>query len=105
MMTILLVVEQMHTRLESIHSKGIVHRDVKPENFMLKKQYKFHSNELEKARREYMPDALRQEVYLIDFGLSKKFLTDDGKHIPESKAKHFVGTAGFSSLNSHTLIE
>jgi len=37
--------------------------------------------------------------------LSKKFVDSDGKHIVESKAKHFVGTAGFSSLNSHSLIE
>lgn len=37
MMTILLIVDQMLTRLEAIHGLGIVHRDVKPENFMLKK--------------------------------------------------------------------
>ncbi len=42
---------------------------------------------------------------MIDFGLSRSYLTEDLKHIPEAKAKHFVGTAGFSSLNSHTLIE
>jgi len=37
MMTILLVVDQMLTRLEAVHELGIVHRDVKPENFMLKR--------------------------------------------------------------------
>jgi len=42
---------------------------------------------------------------LIDFGLSKRFITEENRHIPEGKAKHFVGTAGFSSLNSHTLLE
>lgn len=72
---------------------------------MLKKQQKSLGNELETERREYLPDSVRQEIYLIDFGLSKKFVLENGKHIPEGKAKHFVGTAGFSSLNSHSLVE
>lgn len=72
---------------------------------MLKRQQKGPATEVEKARKEYYPDSHRQEVYLIDFGLSKKFVDFEGNHIQESKARHFVGTAGFSSLNSHFLIE
>jgi serine/threonine protein kinase len=36
-MTILLIVDQMLSKLENIHARGVVHRDVKPENFMFKK--------------------------------------------------------------------
>ena len=74
----------MLTRLEAIHEKGIVHWDVKPENFMLKKQGKGPTTEVEKARKEYYPESYRQEVYLIDFGLSKKYVDQDGNHISES---------------------
>lgn len=95
----------MLNRIEQIHALGIVHRDVKPENFMLKSQQKQLNNELENQRRDYLPDKHKQEIYLIDFGLCKKYLTVGGKHIIETKAKHFVGTAGFSSLNSHSLVE
>jgi len=38
--------------------------------------------------------------------LSKRFIDKkSGTHISEKKAPFFVGTAGFASLNSHTLIE
>lgn len=47
MMSVLLIVEQMLSRLEQIHQLGVVHRDVKPENFMLKRQQKPLCNELE----------------------------------------------------------
>ena len=41
---------------------------------------------------------------MIDFGLAHKIIYDS-KHIPEKKTKSFVGTAGFSSINSHLLVE
>lgn len=72
---------------------------------MLREQPKSGAkSELDRMRREYLPDSQKQEVCLIDFGLSKRII-NDGKHITEGKARHFVGTAGFSSLNSHLLVE
>jgi serine/threonine protein kinase len=64
----------MLTRLEAIHELGIVHRDVKPENFMLKRQIKCFASEIEIARQDYLPEQHRQEIYLVDFGLSKKYV-------------------------------
>ena len=58
-----------------------------------------------KMFEDYFPVENWQEVYLVDFGLSKRYLTSQNIHIPEGKAKHFIGTAGFSSLNSHSMIE
>jgi casein kinase I family protein HRR25 len=70
---------------------------------MLKKVNKSSKrSESELIRREYFPDEQRQEIYLIDFGLSTKFKRDAKQ---ENKDRNFVGTAGFSSINSHNHVE
>ena len=71
---------------------------------MIKENPRPHArNLLDKQIKEYMPE--RQDIYLIDFGLAKHYLSENSEHVPERKVKHFVGTAGFSSLNSHMLKE
>ena len=72
--------------IEKIHNIGIIHRDIKPENFLL--------NKIGENR-----------VYLIDFGLSKYYLTENKKHMEERKNRKLIGTAKFSSLNVHNGIE
>lgn len=52
-----------------------VHRDIKPENFVVGNEGNHHI------------------VYLIDFGLSKKYIDDNGSHIPFVENKGLVGTA------------
>jgi len=48
----------------------------------------------------------QQMICLLDFGLGNYFIDPEtGQHIQESKKTHFVGTVGFSSLNSHLLKE
>lgn len=39
-------------------------------------------------------------TYLIDFGLSKKYLEPNGKHIEHSKVKKFLGNYLFCSMNT-----
>lgn len=68
--------------IEFIHNKGIIHRDIKPDNFLV------NDNTL----------------YLIDFGLAKYYL-HNSKHMEERKDKKLIGTAKFSSLNVHNGIE
>ncbi|MFO0131804.1 MAG: hypothetical protein ACK52J_04865 [bacterium] len=42
---------------------------------------------------------------MIDFGLSKKYLTKDNKHIPYVDNKNLTGTARYASINTHLGIE
>jgi serine/threonine protein kinase len=70
--------------LETIHKLGIIHRDIKPDNLMIKE---------------------RNQLYIIDFGLSKWFLDSSGNHIKEKTNKPMVGTIKYSSVNIHNGIE
>ena len=82
--TVCMLAEQMITRLEYIHKKYILHRDIKPDNFTLGKGKKSHI------------------VYLIDFGLSKKYRSSKGnhEHIKYSENKRLIGTARYASINA-----
>ena len=72
----------MIDRLEFIHSKYIVHRDIKPDNFLVGN-----------------PDT--SLIYLIDFGLAKKYMSGrTGKHVKFIINKNWSGTSRFASANS-----
>ena len=78
---ICLIALQLIERLEFIHSKNIVFRDVKPENFMIG-----------------IEDP--SVIYVIDFGLCKKYRSSKtGKHILPRDTKIFNGTLRYSSSN------
>ena len=81
--TVLMLVDQLLHRLEFIHSKGIVYRDVKPNNFVL----------------GVGPDG-NEILYVVDFGLAKMFVDEDNRHIPFEQ-QNFAGTAHYASLNAH----
>lgn len=74
--------------LETIHTLGILHRDIKPDNLMIKER-SLETN----------------QVYIIDFGLSKWFLDSSGNHMKEKTTKTMVGTIKYSSINVHNGIE
>ena len=73
---------QIIDRLEYIHSKYIIHRDIKPENFVVGN-----------------PDT--SIIYLIDFGLAKKYRSSrTGNHLKSKKNLTTSGTILYLSLNS-----
>ena len=82
--TVCMLAEQMITRLEYIHKKYILHRDIKPDNFTIGRGKKSHI------------------IYLIDFGLAKKYKSSKGnhEHIKYSENKKLIGTARYASINA-----
>ena len=74
---------QMVDRIEYIHSRKIIHRDIKPDNFVMGRGLKSHI------------------VYVLDFGLSKKYWSSSHKcHIPFIDGKKLTGTARYASINA-----
>ncbi|KAK6268218.1 hypothetical protein QUC31_012378 [Theobroma cacao] len=86
--TVLMLADQMINRVEFVHSKSFLHRDIKPDNFLMGL-----------GRRA-------NQVYIIDFGLAKKYRdTSTHQHIPYRENKNLTGTARYASMNTHLGIE
>ena len=71
--------------LKVIHDKGLIHRDIKPDNFLL---------------------GLKNEkkIYIIDFGFCKCY-NRDRRHIEEKEVNNLIGSQMYASINAHNFIE
>lgn len=75
---------QMLERIKFVHEHFHIHRDIKPDNFVMG---------IEEDENK---------VYIIDFGLSKKFKSQSkNMHIPFKTNKNMTGTARYCSINTH----
>jgi len=81
---VLLLGKQMIQRLQVLHNHFLLHRDIKPQNFML--------------------NVTTNKLYLIDFGFCKRY-NYDGNHIEEGTISKIIGTPNFVSINVHKGLE
>lgn len=86
--TVLMLADQMISRIEYLHARNFIHRDIKPDNFTLGLGKKAGN------------------VYMIDFGLCKKYRdTKTQIHIPYKEGKSMLGTVRYVSINTHLGLE
>merc|ERR1712048_1492394 len=81
--TTIMLADQMISRVEWLHSKNLIHRDIKPDNFMMG------------------IGANCNTVFLADYGLAKRYRNSVGKHIKYRDDKSLTGTARYASVNTH----
>lgn len=80
--TIFMLGKSCLNRIEFLHHRHFVHRDIKPDNFVT--------------------DKTMNKIYLIDYGLSKEYRNPSTlAHRPLKTDKNLTGTARYASLSTH----
>ncbi|KAJ1566141.1 casein kinase I [Nowakowskiella sp. JEL0078] len=109
--TVCMAAKQMLTRVQTIHEKNLIYRDIKPDNFLIGRLPR-HDETLPNANladpfsvlanhSQQHPHPASQ-VYIVDFGMAKQYRDPKTKqHIPYREKKSLSGTARYMSINTH----
>ena len=84
--TVLMIGIQVLNRIEELHNAGYIHRDIKPDNFLIGIGKK------------------KSRIFMIDFGLSKQIIKNNN-HIEYRTDRNFTGSFRYSSIRNHKGIE
>ncbi|KAF8637389.1 hypothetical protein AX17_002885 [Amanita inopinata Kibby_2008] len=84
--TVCMAARQMLTRVQTIHEKNLIYRDIKPDNFLVGRPGTKAAN----------------VVHVVDFGMAKQYRDPrTSQHIPYRERKSLSGTARYMSINTH----
>ncbi|KAI8878410.1 kinase-like protein [Backusella circina FSU 941] len=84
--SVAMLAKQMINRVESVHERNLIYRDIKPDNFLVGRPGTKYAN----------------MVFMIDYGMAKLYRDPKTKqHIPYRERKSLSGTARYMSINTH----
>ncbi|KAI8334153.1 kinase-like domain-containing protein [Choanephora cucurbitarum] len=84
--TVAMIAKQMISRVQSVHERNLIYRDIKPDNFLIGRPGTKYAN----------------MVFLVDYGMAKLYRDPKTKkHIPYRERRSLSGTARYMSINTH----
>ncbi|WP_261353125.1 serine/threonine protein kinase [Telmatocola sphagniphila] len=94
----LLLIAKISNAVEFLHSKGHLHRDIKPQNILLDENDEPHLSDFGLVKRVTEDPALQDESSKDDFlNLTEQSSVETTSKIHKTAAGFFLGTPGYSS--------